>query len=95
MRQNPYLEPFLAADRGRRASEESSVFRSSQELTAELKKGYKCRSWPLIHGLLRKKPPPLRGVAERAVVAHICQELLLEHKNLAADMPWMQVTAID
>jgi hypothetical protein len=58
-------------------------------------RGYKCRSSPLIHGLLRKKNHrPLRGVAERVVVAHICQELLLDHKNLTADMPRMQLTAI-
>ena len=42
----------------------------------------------------QKNHSPLRVVAERAVVAHICQELLLEHKNLTADMPRMQVTAI-
>ena len=44
--------------------------------------------------ILLKNHRPLCDRAERAVVTHICQELLLEHKNLAADMRRVQVTAI-
>ena len=45
--------------------------------------------------ILIKNHRPLRAVAKRAMVTLICQEQLLEHKNLATDMPRMQVTAID
>jgi hypothetical protein len=43
----------------------SSVFRSSQELTAELKKGYTRSSSPPIHCLLRKKTTALFAVSQR------------------------------
>src|SRR6185295_11030500 len=44
--------------------------------------------------ILSKKHRPLHGIAKRATVTHICRKRLLEHKNLTADMPRMQVTAI-
>src|ERR1041384_4340946 len=43
--------------------------------------------------ILLKKHRPLHDIAKRATVTHICRKRLLEHKNLTADMPRMQVTA--
>ena len=65
------------------------------ETDRQAEERYTRSSSPPIHCLLQKHHRPLGGIAERAVVTHICQEPLLEHKNLAADMCRMQVTAID
>jgi hypothetical protein len=44
--------------------------------------------------ILLKNHRPLRSTAERAMITHICREILLEHKDLAADMSRMQMAAI-
>ena len=76
-------------------SEGSCVFCSSQELTAEPERGIRValRHQSIVH--CAKNHRPLRCITERAVVTHTYQKLLLDHKNLTAEMPRMQVTAID
>ena len=39
--------------------------------------------------ILLKKHRPLRNIAKRAMITHLCQERLLDHQNLAADMARM------
>jgi len=46
------------------------------------------RAFLLLDRML-KNHRPLRAVAERAVVTHIYEQLLLDHKNLATDMSRM------
>jgi hypothetical protein len=54
-----------------------------------------CETGPSFFQQDEKNHRPFCLVTKRAMVTHLSQELLFEHKNLAADMARMQLTAID